>query len=145
MGLIQGASIEGRKATEPLSDNMGPVHTVMASHDLYGPTAIVNSVTKLDHTRATNGTLMNWKFTPSSLSGEMGRDNLINLIDVYFNKKGMHSQFNVISGDMMKDAMAHPENYRDMTVRVAGYSAPFVELSRPLQLDIIGRTELSFE
>lgn len=144
-GLISGASIDGRKIGEPISDNMGPVHTAASSHDTEGPTAIANSVTKVDHARATNGTLLNWKLSPECVSGEVGRENLINLIDVYFGQKGMHSQFNIINTKTMRDALEHPEKYRDMLVRVAGYSAYFVELSRPLQLDLIGRTELSFE
>ncbi len=144
-GLISGSSIDGRKIGEPISDNMGPVHNATGSHDIEGPTAIANSVTKMDHSRATNGTLLNWKFNPSNLSGTTGTENLVNLIDTYFNNKGMHSQFNIISTETLKDAMANPENYKDMLVRVAGYSAYFVELSTPLQLDLIGRTELSFE
>ncbi len=144
-GLISGASLDGRKIGEPISDNMGPVHTAMGSHDIEGPTAIVNSVTKMDHSRATNGTLLNWKFSPANVAGETGTANLINIIDTYFNKKGMHSQFNIMSTDTMRAAMVHPEKYKDMLVRVAGYSAYFVELSEPLQLDLIGRTELSFE
>ena len=144
-GLLTGASIDGRKAGEGISDNMGPVHTACSSHDISGPTAIVNSVTKLNHSRATNGTLLNWKFPPECLSGETGRDNLINLIDTYFQQKGLHSQFTITSTAQMRDALERPEKYRDMLVRVAGYSAYFVDLSRPLQMDIIGRTELSFE
>ncbi len=131
-GLLQWASVDGRKAGEAISDNMGP-------------TAIANSVTKLDHSRATNGTLLNWKFTPEAVSGLTGRDNLINLIEVYFLQGGMHSQFNIISSAMMRDALENPHLYKDMLVRVAGYSALFVELSYPLQIDLINRTELSFE
>ena len=145
LGIIQAASVDGRKAFEPISDNMGPVHTAGGSHDKKGPTAMLKSVTKMDHTQATNGTLLNWKINPECMSGETGRDNLIALIDSYFARKGMHSQIMVMSTAMMKDAMVHPENYRDMLVRVAGYSAFFVELSKPLQLDLIGRTEMSFE
>lgn len=145
LGLISGASIDGRKAGEPISDNMGPVHTAASSHDINGPTAIANSVTKCDHSRATNGTLLNWRFSPECLSGEEGRNNFISLIETYFGKKGMHSQFNIISTETMKDALVHPEKYKDMLVRVAGYSAYFVELSKPLQYDLIARTELSFE
>lgn len=89
--------------------------------------------------------MLNWKFNPECVSGDAGLQNLINLIDVYFEQKGMHSQFNILSTDMMKDAMVHPENYKDMLVRVAGYSALFIELSVPLQMDLISRTELSFE
>ncbi len=144
-GLISAASLDGRKAQEPISDNMSPVHTVASSHDTEGPTAIANSVTKMDHRRASNGTLLNWKFNPSNVSGETGTENLIKLLDEYFNKKGMHSQFNIMSSDTMRAAMEKPEQYRDMLVRVAGYSAYFVELSVPLQLDLVNRTELSFE
>lgn len=144
LGLIQWASVDGRKAMEPVSDCVGPVHTQVGSHDIKGPTAIAKSVTKLDHVRAGNGTLLNWKFTPSCVSGDAGRDNLISLIDVYFERKGMHSQFNILSRETLMDAMENPEHYRDLMVRVAGYSAYFVELSKPLQYDIIGRTELSF-
>jgi len=145
LGLISGPSADGRKAMEPLSDNLGPVHTEAASHDLFGPTALANSVTKFNHSRATNGTLLNWKFNPECVSGDTGLTNLMDLIDVYFEQKGMHSQFNILSTETMKDAMEHPENYKDMLVRVAGYSAYFVELTPFLQLDLIGRTELSFE
>lgn len=145
LGGIMGASPDGRKAGEAISDNLSGVHTAASCHEVSGPTAITNSVTKLDHSRGTNGTLLNWKFSPECLSGEAGRDNIINLIDTYFAKKGMHSQFNIISADTMKDAMVHPENYKDLLVRVAGFSAYFVLLSKPLQMDIIGRTELSFE
>lgn len=145
LGLVQWASPEGRKALEPVSDCLGAVHTQVRSHDICGPTAMVKSVSKLDHIRAGNGTLLNMKFSPSAVSGDVGRDNFISLIDTYFNRKGMHCQFNVISRETLEDAMKHPENYRDLAVRVAGYSALFVELSKPLQYDIMGRTELSFD
>ncbi len=144
LGLFQWASIDGRKALEPVSDCIGPVHTKAGSHDIKGPTAIAMSASKLDHVRAGNGTLLNWKFTPACVAGDAGRDNLIALMDVYFERKGMHSQFNILSRETLEDALAHPENYKDLLVRVAGYSAYFVELSKPLQYDIIGRTELSF-
>jgi formate C-acetyltransferase len=145
LGMIQGATADGRKAGEAISDNMGPVHTAASSHDMYGPTAVVNSVTKMDHCRATNGTLLNWKIPPECISGEAGRDNLINLIDTFFAKKGMHSQFIVVSSDQMRKAQKEPKAYKDMLVRVAGYSAYFVDLSTPLQEDLIGRTDISFE
>lgn len=144
-GLITGPSVDGRKAQEPTSDNMGPVHTLAGSHDIKGPTAIVKSVTKMNHSRATNGTLLNWKFPPECVSGETGLENLINLIDTYFERGGMHSQFNILSAEAMRAAQKTPEKYRDMLVRVAGYSAYFVDLSVFLQEDLIARTELSFE
>ena len=145
LGLLQWASVDGRKALEPVSDCVGAVHTQAGSHDIKGPTAIAKSVSKLDHIRATNGTLLNWKFTPSCVAGEAGRDNLISLIDVYFDRKGMHSQFNIIGKETLEAALKDPDNYKDLLVRVAGYSAYFVELSKPLQYDILSRTELSFD
>lgn len=144
-GLGQWASVDGRKAFEPISDCVGAVHNASGSHDINGPTAMAKSAAKLDHIRAGNGTLLNWKFTPTSLSGEAGRDNLISLIETYFQEKGMHSQFAVVSRETLEDAQAHPENYKGLMVRVAGYSAYFVELSKELQNDIIGRTEYSFD
>ena len=102
-------------------------------------------MTKLDHARATNGTLLNWKFSPNTLVGTAGRDNFIALIDEYIQRKGMHSQFTVANQETLIAAQKDPANYRDLLVRVAGYSADFVELNKALQDDIIGRTELSFE
>lgn len=144
LGLGLGASLDGRKGGEPISDNMGPVHTQAASHDISGPTAIANSVTKADHSLATNGTLLNWKFPPECVAGLEGRENLVGFISTYLEKGGMHCQFNIMSNQMMKAAMEKPEDYKDMLVRVAGYSAYFVELGRPLQMDLIRRTELAF-
>ena len=144
-GQNQWASVEGRKAFEPVSDCMGAVHTRCCSHDIKGPTAICRSVTKLDHARATNGTLLNWKFSPNTLVGETGRDNFIALMDEYIQRKGMHSQFTVANQETLIAAQKDPDSYRDLLVRVAGYSAYFVELNRALQDDIIGRTSLSFE
>lgn len=144
LGMFQWASVEGRKAGEPISDCMGATHTLCNPHDVKGPSAICNSVTKIDHSKAGNGTLLNWKFSPAALEGESGRENLISLLDAYVQKKGMHSQFTVADKQTLADAQAHPENYTDLLVRVAGYSAYFVELSKELQDDIIGRTELAF-
>ena len=144
-GQNQWASVEGRKAFEPVSDCMGAVHTRCCSHDVKGPLAICKSVTKLDHARATNGTLLNWKFSPSTLVGETGRDNFIALMDEYIHRKGMHSQFTVANQETLVAAQKDPDSYRDLLVRVAGYSAYFVELNKALQDDIIGRTELSFD
>ncbi|MDR1572454.1 MAG: formate C-acetyltransferase/glycerol dehydratase family glycyl radical enzyme [Clostridiales Family XIII bacterium] len=144
-GQNQWASVEGRKAFEPVSDCMGAVHTKRGSHDVKGPTAICRSVTKLDHARATNGTLLNWKFSPGALAGETGRDNFIALMDEYIHRKGMHSQFTVANQETLIAAQGDPDAYRDLLVRVAGYSAYFVELDRALQDDIIGRTSLSFD
>lgn len=144
MGLYTNASLDGRKNQEPISDNMGPVHTAGGSHDISGPTAIVNSVTKVDHSLATNGTLLNLRFPEDAVSGVEGRDILLSFIDEYISKQGMHVQFNIMSSEKMKAAQKNPEQYQDMLVRVAGYSAYFVELGKPLQDDLIQRTELRF-
>ncbi|MGL4655677.1 MAG: (2S)-3-sulfopropanediol dehydratase [Sarcina sp.] len=144
MGLYTNASLDGRKISEPISDNMGPVHTAGGSHDISGPTAIVNSVSKVDHSLASNGTLLNLRFPEEAVAGIEGRDILISFIDEYISKKGMHVQFNVMSAETMKAAQNNPKDYKDMLVRVAGYSAYFVELGKPLQDDLIYRTELRF-
>ncbi len=144
LGGAQWASVEGRKAFEPVSDCMGAQHTLCCPHDIKGPSAICKSVTKIDHSKAGNGTLLNWKFSPAALEGDTGLENLISLLDTYIQRKGMHSQFTVASRETLLDAQAHPAEYKDLLVRVAGYSAYFVELSKQLQDDIIGRTELNF-
>ena len=144
-GSCTPASSDGRKAGEPLSDCMGPVHTACCSHDRCGPTAIAKSVTKIDMTQIGNCIILNWKFSPGAVSGETGLDNLINLMDVYFDRQGMQSQFSIIGRETMEAAQKQPEQYQDLLVRIAGYSAYFVELSRELQNDLIGRTELSFD
>ena len=144
MGLNTNASVDGRKKGEAISDNMGPVHTDAGSHDVSGPTALTNSLTKVDHSLATNGTLMNMRFPQEAVAGIEGRDNLISFIDEYMAKKAMHVQFNIMSSETMRAAQKKPEDYKDMLVRVAGYSAYFVELGKPLQKDLIQRTELHF-
>lgn len=144
MGMVTNASVDGRKKGEPISDNMGPVHTAGGSHDIKGPTAIANSVSKVDHSLATNGTLLNLKFPQEAVAGMEGRDNLISFIEEYIAKEAMHVQFNVMSSETLRAAQAKPEDYKDMLVRVAGYSAYFVELGLPLQNDLIQRTELRF-
>ncbi len=144
MGLFTNASLDGRTAGEAISDNMSPVHTDGGSHDYMGPTAIANSVAKVDHSLASNGTLLNVRFPQEAVAGTEGRDNLVSFIDEYMSKKPMHVQFNVMSSETMKAAQKNPENYKDMLVRVAGYSAYFVELGKPLQKDLIQRTELRF-
>ncbi|MDD6154424.1 MAG: pyruvate formate lyase family protein [Eubacteriales bacterium] len=144
MGMATNASLDGRKKGEAISDNMGPVHTDAGSHDVNGPTAVVNSLSKVDHSKATNGTLMNLKFPEDAVDGVQGRDNMVNFITEYIRKGCMHVQFNVMSSDKMRAAQKHPEDYKDMLVRVAGYSAYFVELGKYLQKDLIQRTELHF-
>lgn len=107
-------------------------------------TAAANSVSRLDHYIASNGTLFNQKFHPSALSGRNGLENFVGLIRSYFDQKGSHMQFNVVSRETLLDAQKHPEQYKHLVVRVAGYSALFTTLSKSLQDDIIRRTEQGF-
>ncbi|MBS7297861.1 MAG: glycyl radical protein, partial [Eubacteriales bacterium] len=137
LGLQTGATPDGRLAGTPIADGVSPV----AGSDVNGPTAAANSVAKLDHGIASNGTLFNMKFHPSALKGDSGIEGFISLIRAFFDQKGMHMQFNVVSRETLRDAQLHPENYKNLVVRVAGYSALFTTLSRSLQDDIINRTE----
>ena len=102
---------------------MGPVHTSAGSHDINGPTALANSVGKVDHSMAANGTLLNVKFPEHAVIGEAGRDNLISYIDAYLSNDPMHIQFNIICSDKMRAAQKEPQSYKEMLVRVSGYSA----------------------
>ncbi|WP_440897514.1 glycyl radical protein [Amphibacillus sp. Q70] len=139
-GLDTKASADGRYAGTPLADGVSPT----SGRDQNGPTAALNSVAKLDHHIASNGTLLNQKFHPSALAGEEGLSNLSALVRGYFDQKGMHVQFNVISREILKKAQKNPEKYKNLVVRVAGYSAHFVSLDKTIQEDIIARTELKF-
>ena len=139
LGAQTGATPDGRFAYTPVADGVSP----SAGKDVKGPTASANSVSKLDHFIASNGTLYNMKFHPSALEGREGLENFVSLIRGYFDRKGSHVQFNVVSRETLLDAQAHPENYKGLVVRVAGYSALFTTLSRSLQDDIISRTEQS--
>jgi len=135
-GSITGATPDGRKAWTPLSEGISPVQGA----DRQGPTAVLKSAAKMDHVR-TGGTLLNQKFTPRLLEGEKGIDNLAHLVRTYFKLGGHHIQFNVVDAATLRDAQAHPENHRDLIVRVAGYSDYFCDLGRALQDEIIARTE----
>lgn len=137
LGAQTGATPDGRLAHTPVADGVSP----SSGKDVNGPTASANSVSRLDHFIASNGTLFNMKFHPSALAGRTGLENFVALIRAYFDQKGMHMQFNVVSRETLKDAQAHPENYKNLVVRVAGYSALFTTLSKSLQDDIINRTE----
>lgn len=137
LGLQTGATPDGRLAGTPIADGVSPA----AGRDVHGPTASANSVAKLDHGIASNGTLFNMKFHPSALKGTSGIEGFISLIRAFFDQKGMHMQFNVVSRETLRDAQLHPENYKGLVVRVAGYSALFTTLSKSLQDDIINRTE----
>ena len=131
---------DGRLAKEPLADGVSP----RQGKDTLGPTAAANSVAKLDHFIASNGTLYNQKFLPSSLAGEKGLRNFGGLVRNYFDKKGMHVQFNVIDRNTLLEAQKNPQQHQDLVVRVAGYSAQFVVLAKEVQDDIISRTEQQF-
>ena len=140
LGAQTGATPDGRLAGTPIADGVGPVQ----GKDVLGPTATSNSVARLDHGIASNGTLFNQKFHPTALKGEEGLQKFVALIRAYFDQKGMHMQFNVVSRETLLDAQAHPEKYKNLVVRVAGYSALFTTLSRSLQDDIISRTVQGF-
>ena len=133
------ATPNGRKAHKPVSEGISPEK----SADTNGPTAVIKSCSKMDHL-ATAGTLLNQKFTPDVVAGEEGLENMASLIRSYFSMDGHHIQFNVIDRQTLIEAQKHPEDYKDLIVRVAGYSDFFRNLSKPLQDEIINRTEQSF-
>lgn len=139
-GLFVGATPDGRRNAEPLAEGISPAQGT----DKLGPTAAMNSVTKLPNLLVSGGQLLNMKFSPNLLAGEKGIRNLATLIKTFFIKKGWHVQFNVISVDTLREAQTQPEKYQNLLVRVAGYSAFFASLNRTIQEDIIRRTEHSF-
>ena len=138
-GEVMMASPNGRLAGKPVSEGISPEKGA----DTCGPTAVVKSASRMDHL-STGGTLLNQKFTPAVVAGDGGLDQMANLIRTYFNLDGHHIQFNVIDRETLIQAQKHPEEYRDLIVRVAGYSDHFRNLSRALQDEIIERTEQSF-
>lgn len=135
-GSVIGATPDGRKAGAPLSEGISPVQGA----DRHGPTAVIKSVAKMDHVR-TGGTLLNQKLTPHLLQDEEGLSKLVHLIRTYFKLDGHHIQFNVVDAATLRAAQERPQDYRDLIVRVAGYSDYFCDLSRALQDEIIARTE----
>jgi formate C-acetyltransferase len=135
-GSVIGATPDGRRASTPLSEGVSPVQGA----DRHGPTAVIKSVSKMDHAR-TGGTLLNQKFTPRLLHEEGGLDRLVQLVRTYFKLDGHHVQFNVVDAATLRAAQARPEEYRDLIVRVAGYSDYFCDLSEALQEEILERTE----
>lgn len=138
-GEVMNASPNGRLAQKPVSEGISPEKGA----DVNGPTAVIKSCSKMDHLR-TGGTLLNQKFTPSVVKGEEGLDNMANLVRAYFNMDGHHIQFNVIDRETLIRAQQNPDEYKDLIVRVAGYSDHFRNLSKALQDEIIERTEQSF-
>ncbi|MBD5453244.1 MAG: glycyl radical protein, partial [Lachnospiraceae bacterium] len=137
LGAQTGATPDGRLAHTPVADGVSP----SSGKDTNGPTAACNSVARLDHAIASNGTLFNMKIHPTAMAGEKGLENFVSLVQGYFDQKGMHMQFNVVDRETLIDAQKHPEKYSGLVVRVAGYSALFTTLSKSLQDDIIRRTE----
>jgi formate C-acetyltransferase len=135
-GEVSLASPDGRRQGLPLSEGISPVQGA----DRQGPTAVLKSAAKMDHVK-TGGTLLNMKFSPSLLEGEQGIDNLHSLVRSYFKLDGHHMQFNVVGAAKLREAQARPGEYRDLIVRVAGYSDYFCDLSKALQDEIIKRTE----
>jgi formate C-acetyltransferase len=140
LGTMVAATPDGRKAGTPLADGVSPV----SGRDALGPTAAVKSVAKLDHQLASNGTLLNQKFHPNALKDERGLRNLMAVTETLFTQGGLHVQYNVVSRETLLDAQQHPDKYRGLVVRVAGYSAFFTALDPALQNDIIARTEQTF-
>ncbi len=137
-GKTTPATPDGRNAETPLAEGCSPVHGM----DKSGPTAVFKSVSKLPTHEITGGVLLNQKMTPQMLAGEENKQKLIMMIRTFFNRlDGYHVQYNVVSRDTLIDAQKHPQKYRDLIVRVAGYSAFFHDLSRQTQDDIIERTE----
>ncbi len=135
-GKVTGALPDGRKARIALSEGISPVQGA----DQCGPTAVIKSAAKVDHLR-TGGTLLNQKFAPEFFEDDEAIHNMTKLVRSYFRMDGHHIQFNVISAETLRDAQKHPENYRDLIVRVAGYSDYFNDLGEDLQEEIIKRTE----
>ena len=138
-GEVMLASPNGRRASTPVSEGISPEKGA----DVKGPTAVIKSASKMDHLK-TGGTLLNQKFTPGVVGGEEGLTQMVNLIRTYFNLEGHHIQFNVVDRETLIAAQKHPEEYKDLIVRVAGYSDHFRNLSKTLQDEIINRTEQSF-
>ena len=139
-GLSTAATPDGRYATQPLSDGISPMQGI----DKHGPTALMDSIlANMDQTRFPNGTLMNLKLHPTAFANELGLLKVSSLMKTYFDRGGMELQLNVISTETLKKAKETPEEYRDLVVRVAGFSAYFVELSEGSQRDVISRTEMS--
>lgn len=137
LGAVVGATPDGRFAGEQLADGgLSP----MLGQDMQGPTAVLKSVSKLDNTLLSNGTLLNVKFTPATLEGEAGLRKLADFLRAFTQLKLQHIQFNVVNADTLREAQLRPQDFAGLVVRVAGYSAFFVELSKEIQDDIIRRT-----
>jgi formate C-acetyltransferase len=138
-GEVLGATPDGRRAGIMLSDGVSPTQ----NQDVHGPTAAMKSVARVDHRLCYNGTLYNMKFTTDYFDSEASRKKFISLIEGYFELGGLHVQFNVVDKETLEDAKINPLQHRDLIVRVAGYSAYFIELDPFVQDEVIARTEFS--
>lgn len=138
-GEVMMASANGRLAHKPVSEGISPEKGA----DIYGPTAVLKSAAKMDHLK-TGGTLLNQKFLPNVVKGEEGLNHMADVVKTYFNMDGHHIQFNVIDKETLLKAQQNPDEYKDLIVRVAGYSDHFRNLSKALQDEIIDRTEQNF-
>ena len=141
MGLVTGALPSGKYAGQALTDGS---LSAMPGTDVNGPTALVMSAAKSQDAIKYTATHMNMKFPPDQLKTRKGRDNVLKLVKTYFDNDGYHIQFNVLDTAILRDAQKHPENYRDLVVRVAGFSAFFTKLAPGVQDEVIARTLQSF-
>lgn len=147
-GLVCGASPDGRKHHEAVSENIGAARTAHSNRDRNGPTAYARSIGKLDHAKFGSGTLINMRFGADTISGEKGRENFMDFLDGYFDQgenAPMHIQFMVADKDTLIDAQQHPKDYQDLLVRVSGFSSYFHTLSKGFQDELINRTEQSLD
>jgi formate C-acetyltransferase len=136
-GLFLGATPDGRRAGEPVSNSFSPSNGA----ERRGPTAMLGSVAQIDHRLISNGCALNLKFLPSLFDGDERLDKMVALVRGFFAQGGMELQPNVVSNETLRDAQRHPDRYRDLVVRVSGYSAYFTDIGKPLQDEIISRTE----
>lgn len=136
-GFLLGATPDGRNAGEAVSNSLSPANNT----EINGPTAVIKSVTKLDHTKISNGMALNMKFLPAIFASAEKRTKFVDLIRTYFDLGGMEIQPNVVDQTVLIDAQLHPEAYQDLVVRVSGYSAYFIDLGKPVQDDIINRNQ----
>ncbi|MBY9019288.1 MAG: hypothetical protein KGD66_10705, partial [Candidatus Lokiarchaeota archaeon] len=139
-GLFTQPTADGRKALEPISNSLSPVNNAVKN----GITAILNSIAKLNYDKATNGVAVNVRIHPQNLESEENLEKLCSLLTGYFKAGGMQLQPTVVSSETLRDAQAHPDNYKDLIVKVGGYNATFVDLGGLIQNDIIDRVEHSF-
>lgn len=144
-GMACGATPDGRKHREAISENIGAARTAHSSRDRSGPTAYARSIGKLDHAKCGSGTLINMKFGIDTISGEKGRDDFIDFLDGYFERNPLHVQFMIANRDTLIEAQQKPEEYQDLLVRVSGFSSYFHTLSKGFQDELINRTEHTFD